>query len=333
MGERKALGKGLAALLGQRPGGSGEGVAGRPAPAQAGAPPASQQPAAPSQTASGVRPGPQHVPVSQITPNPDQPRDSLAEDALQELADSIARDGVIQPIVVRESGTGFVIIAGERRWRASQLAGLDTIPVIVHDLQDETDSLRLALVENIQRRDLNPLEEARAYRELIQRCGLTQEQLADQVSRSRSAVTNILRLLNLPDEVQAMLAGGALSMGHARALLGTENANTQRAAAKRIVAEGLSVRDAERLMGRRRASGRGKTAAGAPRTPRDPYFASLEAQLRGALGTKVQITATGKTSGRIAIDYYSLDELEGLLQRFGVASDYEPSAVPTANTE
>ncbi len=315
MGERKALGKGLAALLGQRPADVGD------SPSPPG--PAPTQPPQPPPEDAGASQAPRVglIPVSRIEPNPDQPREHIDDAALQDLARSITRDGVIQPIVVRKHGEKFQLIAGERRWRAARLAGLEVLPALVHTLREPTDGLRLALVENIQRQDLNPLEEARAYRELIQRCGLTQEQLAEQVSKSRTTVTNTLRLLNLPADLQTLLAQGKLTMGHARALLAADTESAQRKVAKAIVADGLSVREAERLTSGAKATPaqRGGGAAKRPASA-DPHYAQLERTLRERLGTKVQITRTGPASGRITIEYYSSAELEGLLERFGLAT-------------
>lgn len=305
MGERRALGKGLGALLGDKP-----------APPSGPSATSAALPAPPESAGPRVR----MLPIEAIAPNPDQPREHMDDAALQELAASIQTDGVIQPILVRAENEGFVLIAGERRWRAARMAGLSDIPALVHTLADPADSLRLALVENIQRRDLNPLEEARAYQELIQRCGLTQEQLAMQVSRNRSTVTNLLRLLQLPEEIQRMLAAGAISMGHARALVGVETRDTQRTLAKRIVAEGLSVRQVERLL---------STAATPQHRPRhtataspapDPYYASIEDALRKTLGTKVTVKPTEKGGGRITIEYYTAGEFEGILARLGLRS-------------
>lgn len=309
MGERKALGKGLAALLGNTPA--------TPPPATSTDAPAAPVPARepasqPDPTAAMV----QRIAVDRIAPNPDQPREHMDPDALDDLAASIARDGVIQPVVVRPDGSAFLLIAGERRWRAAQQAGLTEIPAVVHHISDPADSLRLALVENIQRRDLNPLEEARAYRELIQRCGLTQEQLGEQVARSRSTVTNLLRLLNLPAPIQTALASGEITMGHARALLAADTERVQLTLAKRIVEDGLSVRQVEQLVSRERAHHQKAPKSATAR--KDPYYAALEGRLREALGTKVALQPRNKTTGSITITYYSVDELEGLLGRLGV---------------
>ena len=300
MGERKALGKGLSALLGQRPAGPAATVAAeRPV---AGRPMSPQSDPAPLPE-SGVH----LVPISKIEPNPDQPREAIDDATLKELAASVAKDGVIQPIVVRQVEDCYQLIAGERRWRAA----------LVHTVHDPADSLRLALVENIQREDLNPLEEARAYRELIQRCGLTQEQLAEQVCKNRSTVTNTLRLLNLPADIQALLAQGKIMMGHARALLACDTESVQRKVAEQIVADELSVRAVERLISGGSGAAKKGTARSKPTGAADPHLAQLERTLRERLGTKVRIQPSGKAGGRIVIEYYSGEELEGLLERLG----------------
>ena len=310
MGERKALGKGLSALLGQRPAGPAATVAAERS--VAGRPLSPQSDPAPL-PASGVH----LVPISKIEPNPDQPREAIDDATLKELAASVAKDGVIQPIVVRQVEDCYQLIAGERRWRAARLAGLETIPALVHTVHDPADSLRLALVENIQREDLNPLEEARAYRELIQRCGLTQEQLAEQVCKNRSTVTNTLRLLNLPADIQALLAQGKIMMGHARALLACDTESVQRKVAEQIVADELSVRAVERLISGGSGAAKKGTARSKPTGAADPHLAQLERTLRERLGTKVRIQPSGKAGGRIVIEYYSGEELEGLLERLG----------------
>lgn len=312
MVEKQALGKGLAALLGdqRKPG----------APATAGLPTPRQQAAGERKSATGDV---QWVPVADIHPNPSQPREHFDEDALQELAASITRDGLLQPVLVRDDDGQFVLIAGERRWRAAQMAGIKDIPVCVRQLSTPADSLRLSLIENIQRRDLNPLEEARAYTDLMQRCGLTQEQLAGEVCRSRSTVANILRLLNLAQPVQEMVSDGRLSMGHARALLGASSQAIQLKLAQRAADNDLSVREVENLV--RAAAPRGASERPAShRLDKDPYYVSLEAKLRTALGTKVTIHPQSPTKGRIVIEYYSGEEAEGIFQRLGVGPDSMP---------
>ncbi len=244
-----------------------------------------------------------------VKPNPQQPRHFFNEEALAELAESIKRDGVQEPVIVRMKNGIYELVSGERRVRASVLAGLDKVPAVCRDVSDE-DMLKLGLIENIQREDLNPIETARAYKGLALAFGWTQEQLAEQVGKKRVTVTNILRLLNLPDEVQQLVIEGALSMGHARALLALELPARQTALARRAVEEGLSVRDVERAV------------APAPRAPatetkapakKDPHVAQVEDELRRRLGTKVRLTTDASWKGSIEIDFFNLDELERIL--------------------
>jgi ParB family chromosome partitioning protein len=248
------------------------------------------------------------VAVDQIVPNPHQPRAPIAEDQLTELVASIDEHGLIQPIVVTQTGEGYQIIAGERRWRAACQAGLETIPAIVKEATPQ-QMLELALVENIQRADLNPIEEANAYHQLIDEFGLTQAQVAERVGKSRPAVANTVRLLSLPQEVQAAVIAGKIGEGHARALLALPSAEAQAAALKTILKRHLSVRQAEelvrRLLGERRTT---KTR------PVSPELRLIEERLQHQLGTRVNIRHT-KKGGRIEIHYYSDEELETLLSR------------------
>ena len=246
-----------------------------------------------------------------------QPRTDLRADSLQELADSIRAQGVVQPIVVRPVGTAgptesqrYEIIAGERRWRAAQLAGLSDIPAIVRHVPDET-AVAMALIENIQRENLNALEEARALARLIGEFAFTQQEAADAVGRSRVAVANLLRLLDLADEVKALVEGRAIEMGHARALLGLTQRRQQIEVAKVVAAKGLSVRETEALV-RRMLNPPKKDDGG---ESRDPDVRRLENQLSDKLGARVAIrhsSATGK--GRLIVNYHSLDELDGILE-------------------
>ncbi len=227
---------------------------------------------------------------------------------MQELADSIRQDGLHEPVVVRPNGDEFELVSGERRVRASILAELERIPAICRDVSDD-DMLKLGLIENIQREDLNPIELARAYKALGEHFGWTQDELAQQVGKKRATVTNTMRLLNLTDDVQDMVIDGDLSMGHARALLAAESPGRQVALARRVISEGLSVRDTEKL-----AAKRPKTAAEpAPAKPKDPHVAAVEDELRRRLGTKVQLKTNDEWKGRIEIDFYNLDELERIL--------------------
>lgn len=241
-----------------------------------------------------------------------QPRTQMDKDALAELAESIKQQGVVQPIVVRPIGEGrYEIVAGERRWRASQLAGLDKIPALVRDIPDEA-AIAVALIENIQRENLNPIEEAMALQRLASEFGLTQEQVAEHVGRSRVAVTNLLRLLNLNSDVRKMLEEGRLDMGHGRALLALEG-QAQSQAAREIVGRGLSVREAEALV-RHAQAGAGKSSAkNRPRVDADT--ADLQRQLSDRLGAKVAISHSKSGKGKLVIEYNSLDELDGILQK------------------
>ena len=250
------------------------------------------------------------VPLASITPNPHQPRSSIRDQDLVELAASIQEHGIIQPLVVNRASEGYQLIAGERRWRAARLAGLGTVPVVVKDVAP-SEMLELALVENLQRSDLNALEEAIAYRQLIEEFGLTQEQVARRVGKSRVAVANTLRLLKAARSVQQALLEGQISEGHARALLGLERAEAQEAALKTVLKRGLNVRQTEELV-RRLLGMRQQEQQPAPAVA--PEMRALEAQFREALGTKVNLTRKG-AGGRIVIHFYSEEELDALYER------------------
>lgn len=248
------------------------------------------------------------LPVDLLQRGRYQPRMEFRPEALQDLADSIKVQGVVQPIVVRPlNGGRYEIIAGERRWRAAQMAGLHEIPVIVRDVPDRT-AMSLALIENIQREDLNPLEEAGALARLINEFEMTHQEVAEAVGRSRAAVSNLLRLLELEQEVKRALESGDLEMGHARALLGLQNA-AQVQAAQQVVARGLSVRETERLVKRLQA---GPARQSAPRSL-DPDVRRLQEELSERLGARVQVQQRSKGGGRLLIEYNSLDELDGIL--------------------
>ena len=252
------------------------------------------------------------LPVSAIAPHPGQPRRHFDEAALDELAASIAERGIIQPIIVRPHGHDYQIVAGERRWRAAQRARLHEVPVVVRDYSD-TETLQIALLENIQRQDLNAIEEAEAYQRLIAEFGHTQDALAKAVHKSRSHVANLLRLLDLPASIQARVVEGQLSMGHARAILGAPNAAT---IADQVIAQGLSVRQTEKLaaQAKRPAAPRGRRAgAGAP-PEGSADIVALEHQLADLLGLKVRITFDG-AGGSVTLDYSSLDQLDMVCQR------------------
>jgi ParB family chromosome partitioning protein len=297
MNQKKAtLGRGLADLLGQaRP---------HPPAAANGAPPPGEQLA--------------RLPVELLERGRYQPRTDLRNDTLNELADSIRQRGVIQPIVVRPIVSAgaeqrYEIIAGERRWRAAQLAGLTEIPAIIREIPDEA-AVAMALIENIQREDLNPLEEARAFQRLIGEFALTHQQVADAVGRSRVAVTNLLRLMDLAPEVGRLVERRELDMGHARALLGLENHRKQTELALLVVKKGLSVRETEALV-RRLNSPAGRPApegTGGPQG-RDPNVVRLEGELADKLGAQVQIQHTASGKGKLVVAYNSLNELDGIL--------------------
>jgi len=306
---KPALGRGLGALLG--------GAATAPKA------PATLTTAATTTTvtaASPVEPRDrvQHIPLDRIRPCPFQPRKEFTAEALQELADSIKAQGIIQPLVVRPRPDGFELIAGERRWRAAQQLGWKEVPAIVREA-DDRGALELALIENLQRENLNPLEEAQGYAELVGKFLLRQEDVAAKVGKSRVAVANALRLLKLPAEVQAFLRDGRLSVGHAKVILGLPGPAEQRLAAERVLKQSLNVRQTEELVAhlanRAAPGGSGKATAAAPL--RDTHVASLENKLRERLGTKVQLRyRDGK--GALDIRFFSDDELERILQILGV---------------
>jgi len=272
---RKALGKGLSALLKDRE----------------------------STTESDQR----EVDIDLLEPNRFQPRQVFSEDKLAELAQSIRTHGFIQPIVVRRDGDRYQIVAGERRWRAAQRLGLSRVPVAIKSISDG-DLLEVSLIENIQRENLNPIEESKAYYRLSDEFGLTQEQVAQRTGKDRSTVANFLRLLKLPKEVQQLVQEDRLSMGHARAILAIEGASEQRVLAKKTVENGWSVRQVEKLIASRDNPGKAKTKRV------DPNVRAATEKLERSLGTRVRIVQNGK-KGRIEIEYYSQDELQRLYER------------------
>lgn len=251
---------------------------------------------------------PVELDVDQIQPNEHQPRHRFEDARLEELAQSIKSNGVIQPIVVRRSGGGYRIIAGERRWRAAQRAGLTRVPVVIKEIADGDEKLlEIALIENIQREDLNPIDEASAYEKLSSQFKMTQEQIASAVGKDRSSIANHLRLLKLPSEVRTEVADGRLSMGHARALLALSDENGQRQVAREVIARGLSVRETETLVKRATQPARSSSRD----TVADVHTRAAEEKLRMALGTRVRINRQGK-GGRIEIDFTNEDELQRL---------------------
>jgi len=256
----------------------------------------------------------QHLPIEYLQPGQYQPRKIMTDDALQELADSIKAQGVIQPVVVRKiADKKYEIIAGERRWRASQLAGLHEIPCLVKDIPDEA-AIAMALIENIQREDLNAIEEALALQRLMQEFNLTHQQTADAVGKSRTTVTNLLRLLTLTEPCRVMLERGDLEMGHARALL-TLPSDQQTQAARTVVSKGLTVRETERLVRKLTSPVKSKSQ---PKV--DPHIEDLQRQIGDKLGAPVSIQHGAKGKGKIAIQYNSLDELDGILKHLGIES-------------
>ncbi len=297
--KRRALGRGLSALLpsASRPPGVAPGMA---APGAAAAPT-----------------GPRTyflAPVDEIHASPNQPRKRFADGELDELAQSIRTHGIIQPLIVRaRAGGGFILIAGERRWRAAQRAALLEVPVVVQDVSSR-DSFERALVENLQRSDLNPIEEAEAYQRLVGEHGYTQEQVAERVGKERSTVTNSLRLLKLPTAVRDRVEEGALSMGHARALLGLDSVSEMEVVARQVVSKGLSVRATEALVRLRQASHKAKPATKPVR--KTPSVRDVENRLTKSLGAQVNLLEGKKgKGGRIEIRYADLDDLDRLLER------------------
>ncbi len=281
MAERRALGRGLSALL------PGPGI-----------------------------PGVQEVPVDAIAANPRQPRKRFAAAELEALAASIREQGVISPLILRRGRDGYELVAGERRLRAARLAGLRSVPAVVRDVAD-AQALELALVENLQREDLNAVEEAEAYRRLIEDFGLSQEAVARRVGRDRSTISNALRLLRLPTKVLDDLAAGTLSEGHARALLALGRAADQLRVRDLIVKGGLSVRGAEALVRRQKGREAGAPARRRPKPATDHDLGALEDRLRDALGTKVRIARRGK-GGTVEIEFYSNEDLDRILAVVGV---------------
>ena len=288
----QGLGRGLSALLGDV---------------------AREEPVAPASPSASTK-AIQSIEVALIQPHPEQPRRHFDDGALAELADSISKRGVIQPIIVRPHGGGFQIVAGERRWRAAQRAQLHRIPAIVRDF-DEAETLEIALVENIQREDLNPIEEAEAYRKLIADFQHSQEALGRLVGKSRSHIANLMRLLDLPASVQQQVVEQKLSMGHARALIGAPDCE---ALARTVEAKGLSVRDTEDLV---RRTKKGDAATARPRTGgagsinKDPDIAALEQHLADILGVRVDISHGEGAGGTLSLRYSTLDQLDMLCQR------------------
>ena len=310
---KPALGRGLGALLGGSP------AHGKPLQASATS-------VTTSVTSTTPAPAPvvdnrervQRVPLNRVRPCPFQPRKEFAPEALRELADSIKEQGIVQPLIVRDLGNHLEIIAGERRWRAAQLLGLAEVPVILREADDRA-VLELALIENLQREDLNALEEAHGYSQLIAQFELTQEQVAVKVGKSRAVVANALRLLKLAPTIQNFLRDGRLSVGHAKVILGLA-AEHQQHAAERVIKDGLNVRQTEGLVAKLSARGTGEKPGVKLPLTKDTHVASLEDRLREKLGTKVHLRyAQGK--GALEISFFSDAELERVLQLLGVTAD------------
>lgn len=281
MTKRRGLGKGLQALI---------------------------PPAAAQSSASEVRSGAVEVPVEQISPNPHQPRQTMNQAELQELANSIGEHGLIQPLVVTQVGSAYQLIAGERRWRASQLAGLTMVPVVIKESSPQ-QMLELAIVENIQRADLNPLEEGQAYAQLMEEFGLTQEAVAERVGKSRTAVANTVRLLNLPQEIKEALASGRISEGHARALLSLKKERDQLNALATITDRGMNVRQTETMVRQILSGGKAVRPKSPPLTPHDK---AMLTRFESKLGTKIELNRTEEEQGKIVIHFYSQEELQAI---------------------
>lgn len=305
---KPALGRGLGALLGGAP------TVAKPPQPTASAPVLAGVPAPEIDTRERV----QRVPLDRIRPCPFQPRKEFTAEALRELADSIREQGIVQPLIVRDRGGYLELIAGERRWRAAQILNLPEVPVILRDADDRA-VLELALIENLQRENLNPLEEAQGYSQLIEQFQLTQEEVATKVGKSRAVVANGLRLLKLSTVLQGYIRDGRLSVGHAKVILSLANEKQQELAAERIIKEGLNVRQTEGLIARLQARGlsQGKSGTFTPLT-QDAHIANLENRVRERLGTKVQLRySQGK--GALEISFFNDDDLERILHILGIS--------------
>lgn len=258
-----------------------------------------------------VQKGPETlVKITKVEPNREQPRKNFDEDALIELSESIKQFGLLQPILVQDRNDYYEIIAGERRWRAAKLAGLKEVPVIIKNLTEQ-EIVEIALIENIQREDLNPIEEAQAYKKLLTEFNLKQDEVAERVSKSRTAVTNSMRLLKLCDEVQQMVINEMISTGHARALLAIEDAEQQYTIAQQVFDEKLSVRDVEKLV--KNLNKPAKTTKKLENETLDAIYQDIEEKLKQALGTKVAITSKGNGAGKLEIEFYSHDDMDKLV--------------------
>jgi ParB family transcriptional regulator, chromosome partitioning protein len=292
--QRKALGKGLSALL-----------------------PSRSQPAAPETPVGSPPPsglGSSVLPLDAIRPNPMQPRTVFQPERLEDLAASIRANGIIQPLIVRRQGDAFQIVAGERRWRAAKLAGLTTVPVVVQEIADP-QMLEIALIENIQREDLNPIETAQAYERLARELSLSQEEIGHRTGKDRTSIANTIRLLKLPPEVQLLVAEHRISMGHARAILGLPTAEEQVKIAEKAAAQGLSVRQVEALVQDLTSDGPGHRSHSKKEVVQDPNVRAAVEELERKLGTRVRIIELSDQRGRIEIEYYSQIELDRIYQQ------------------
>ena len=312
---KPVLGRGLGALLG--------GVAASVKPSPFASAPASQPPPPAAASGNSEQPaaGVQRVSLDRIRPCSFQPRKDFAEEALRELADSIKEKGIVQPLIVRQNGEHYELIAGERRWRAAQIVGLTELPIIIREATDR-DVLELALIENLQRENLNPIEEALGYGELVSRFQLTQEEVATKVGKSRAVVANALRLLKLSPDIQSHVREGRLSVGHAKVILGLNRVEEQSLAVERVIKNALSVRQTEELVAhlQNTTPARNNGSSKATAVSRDPHVADLEHKLHERLGTKVQLRyRQGK--GSVEIKFFSDDELERILKIVGVNVD------------
>ena len=290
MATDKRLGRGLESLLSQT----------------------AEDTAAPESTPSG---GAVELPLSAIRPNPMQPRSGFEAREMEDLVESIRSVGILQPLIVRRKGDSYELIAGERRFRAAQMLGLKSVPVVERATTDD-EMLTLALVENLQREDLNPIEKGKGFKELIERFDLTQEEASKRIGKDRSTIANFIRLLELPESVQHVVSRGTISMGHARALLGLKHASTQQALALRIEEEGISVREVERIV----SQAGPKPKRSKPATPKkSPHIRDLEDRIREHFGAKVNIDRNGRR-GKITIHFYSDDDLQRILDVLGLSS-------------
>ncbi len=259
------------------------------------------------------KPADMYLKITEVVPNADQPRKEFDEDALTELSESIRQFGVLQPLLVQKKGKYYEIIAGERRWRAAKMAGLKKVPVVIKEFTPQ-EIVEISLIENIQREDLNPVEEALAYRRLIEEFHLKQDEVAERVSKSRAAVTNSMRLLKLDERVQKMLVDEMISTGHARAILGLEDPEIQYTAAQKVFDEKLSVRETEKLV--KQLLNPKQPVQKAINSQEEAVYQQLEEKLKGIVGTKVSIQRSKGNKGKIEIEYYSQDELERIIELF-----------------